>query len=288
MAVPARPTGGNGGSFGAHTTKHRFQHNRVSAPIRRTEGMDTSSYWTQPRPPRETFESVFGLWLRAGSLFFDGFDYVFGVMLLIGAPAAMVTIAFETAISSIADGALGSAIAIPLDIAVSSFFMAWLSGPLYYGVALRLQEGSWPGVLRGIKWFVPRWPRMTAVLFLSSLLFTLGFLALVVPGLYLLVKLSLADAAVIYEPDEPAIRRSWDLSGNAPINIFLAMGPFLLASIGFTFGVDDEALRQTPVLAFAVKWSLLLLLAAFPTLVTALLYGWVRADEDAAAVARLE
>jgi hypothetical protein len=129
---------------------------------------------------------------------------------------------------------------------------------------------------------------MTAVLFVCSLLFTIGLLALVVPGLYLLVKFALADAAVVYEPEEPAIRRSWDLSRHAPLNIFLAIGPFLLASIAFTFGVDDEALRQTPVLAFAVKWSLLLLLAAFPTFVTALLYGWVRGDEDDAAVARLE
>lgn len=250
--------------------------------------MDTSEFWKQPRPPRERFESVFSLWARAGALFFDGFDYVFGMMLLVGAPAAIVSLAVETALAEVADGALGSVIAIPLDTLVSSFFFAWLSGPLYYGVALRLQEGSWPGVMRGVKWFVPRWPRMTAVLFVCSLLFTIGFLALVVPGLYLLVKFALADAAVVYEPEEAAIRRSWELSRQAPVHIFLATGPFLLASIAFTFGVDDEALRQTPLLAFAVKWSLLLLLAAFPTFVTALLYGWVRTDEDAAAVARLE
>lgn len=250
--------------------------------------MDTSSYWTQPRPPRESFDSVFALWARAAVLFFDGFDYVFGVMLLVGVPASLASLAVQTALAQIADGAVGSLIAIPVDTLVSSFFFAWLSGPLYYGVALRLQDGSWPGVLRGVKWFAPRWFRMTAVLFICSLLFTLGLLALVVPGLYLLVKLSLADAAVVYEPEEPAIRRSWDLSRHAPLNIFLALGPFLLASIAFTFGVDDEALRQTPALAVAVKWSLLLLLAAFPTFVTALLYGWIRADEDAAAVARLD
>ena len=129
---------------------------------------------------------------------------------------------------------------------------------------------------------------MTAVMFVCSLLFVLGFAALVIPGLYLLVKLSLADSAVIFEPAEPAIRRSWDLSRLAPLNIFLALGPFLLANIAFTFGVDDDALRQTPVLAFAVEWSLLLLLVCFPSFVTALLYGWIRTDEDSAAVARLE
>ncbi len=250
--------------------------------------MDTSSFWKQPRPPRESFESVLGLWVRAGALFFEGFDYVFGLMLLVGAPAAAVTVAVETALEPLTDGMVGSFAVIPLDVAVSSFFMAWLSGPLYYGVAMRLQEGSWPGGAVGLRWFVPRWIRMTLVLFVCSLLFTMGLLALVVPGLYLLVKLSLADAAVVYEPNEPSIRRSWDLSRHAPLNIFLAMGPFLLASIAFTFGVDDEALRQTPLLAFAVKWSRLLLLAAFPSIVTALLYGWVRVDEDEAAAARLE
>jgi hypothetical protein len=245
--------------------------------------MEASSFWTEPRPPRESFDSVFALWARAGKLFFEGFDFIFGVMLIVGVPAAAVTLAAETAMAGMA-----SLLTIPLDIAVSSFFYAWISGPLLYGAAMRAQHGQWPGVLAGLKWMVPRWPRLAAVLFLSSLMFTFGLLAFVVPGLYLLVKLSLADAAVIYEPETPAIRRSWDLSRYAPLNIFLAIGPFLLASMLFTFGVDDDALRQTPLLAFAVKWSLLLLLATYPTLVTALLYGWVRSEEDAEAVARLD
>ncbi len=242
-----------------------------------------TSFWTAPRPPRERFDSVFALWARAGALFFEGFDYVFGIMLLVGIPAAAVTLAVETAITG-----MHYMLTIPTDIAVSSFFNAWIAGPLYYGVAVRLQEGSWPRVLRGLHWMVPRWPRLTGVLFLSSLLFTFGLLAFVVPGLYLLVKLSVADAAVIYEPDHPAIQRSWHLSRHAPLNIFLAVGPFLLASMLFTFGVDFDALRETPLLAFAVDWSLLLLLSTYPAIVTALLYGWIRSDEDAAAVARLD
>jgi hypothetical protein len=223
------------------------------------------------------------LWGRAAALFFEGFDFVLGIMLFVGVPAAAVTVAIETAIAG-----LNSLITIPLDIAVSSFFYAWLSGPILYGVAIRMQDGSWPSPLAGLKWMVPRWPRLAGVLFLSSLLFTFGLIAFVVPGLFLLVKLSLADAAVIYEPDSPAIQRSWDLSRYAPLHIFLAIGPFLLASMMFTFGVDFEALRATPVLAFAVDWSLLLLLSAYPTVVTALLYGWVRSDEDAAAAERLD
>jgi hypothetical protein len=143
-------------------------------------------------------------------------------------------------------------------------------------------------VLSGLRWIAPQWARLAAVLFVSSIFFTVGLIAFVVPGLYLLVKLSLADAAVIYEPDRPAIKRSWDLSRYAPLNIFLALCPFLLASMLFTFGVDDDALRQTPLLAFAVDWSLLLLLATYPAIVTALLYGWLRCEEDGAAIARLE
>ena len=245
--------------------------------------METSSYWDQPRAPRETFDNVFALWRRAGALFFEGFDYVFAVMLVVGLPAAAVTIIVEKAMAG-----LNSLITIPLDLAVSSFFYAWLCGPLFYGLAIRLQDGAWPRARAGLKWMLPRWPRLAGVLFLSSLAFTLGLLAFVVPGLYLLVKLSLTDAAVIYEPETPAIQRSWDLSRHAPLNIFLAIGPFLLASMMFTFGVDFEALRETPWLALAVDWSLLLLLSAYPTFVTALLYGWVRWEEDAAAVSRLD
>jgi hypothetical protein len=37
-----------------------------------------------------------------------------------------------------------------------------------------------------------------------------------------------------------------------------------------------------------VDWSLLLLLATYPAIVTALLYGWLRCEEDGAAIARLE
>lgn len=250
--------------------------------------MDDSSFWTEPHPPRERFDSVFALWARAGALFFEGFDYIFGVMLLVGLPAAAATIFVETQLARLRDVPSGYLISIPADIAVSSFFHAWLGGAILFGVAIRMQEGAWPGLVRALRWVAPRVPRLAAVLFVASLLFVVGLLALVVPGLYLLVKVSLADAAVVYEPDRSALPRSWDLSRHAPLNIFLAMCPFLLASMMFTFGVDDDALRQTPLLALAVKWSLLLLLSAFPSLVTALLYGWVRSDEDAAAVARLD
>jgi hypothetical protein len=205
------------------------------------------------------------------------------VLLIVGVPASAVTVTVETLIADASGW-----VAIPLATAVNSFFYAWISGPLFYGVAVRLQEGAWPRVWAGLRWIVPRWPRLAVVLFVSSLLFTLGLIAFVVPGLYLLVKLSLADAAVVYEPTRPAIQRSWDLSRHGPLHIFLAMCPFLLANMLFTFGVDDDALRRTPFLAFAVDWSLLLLLATYPTLVTALLYGWLRFDEDAAAVARLD
>ena len=245
--------------------------------------MDSTSYWTEPRAPRERFDSVFQLWTRAGALFFEGFDYIFAVLLIIGIPASAVTVAVETMVAD-----TNSFVAIAVASAVNSFFYAWISGPLYYGVAVRLQEGQWPRVTSGLRWIAPRWARLAAILFISSILFLIGLVAFVVPGLYLLIKLSLADAAVVYEPDRPAIKRSWNLSRYAPLSIFLALCPFLLASMLFTFGVDDDALRQTPLLAFAVDWSLLLLLATYPTIVTALLYGWLRTDEDAAAVTRLE
>lgn len=250
--------------------------------------MDTSSFWAQPRPPRETFESVFSLWRRSAALFFEGFDFVFAVMLIVGAPASAVIVALEAALHTDSEAFADQIGGILLHIPVSQFFFAWLAGPIYYGLAVRLQEGEWPSVSRALKWFVPYWPRMTGVMIVCSALFLLGFAALAIPGLYLLVKLSLAEVTVLYEPAEPAIRRSWDLSRYAPLNIFLALGPFLLASIGFTFGVDADKLRETSVLAFAVEWSRLLLLVCFPSFVTALLYGWARTDEDAAAVARLE
>jgi hypothetical protein len=247
-----------------------------------------STFWTAPRPPRERFDSVPALWMRAAKLFFEGFDYILGVMLVVGVPAAAATLGVETVLAPLSDGSIGSLLTIPVDAAVSSLFNAWLSGPLYFGLSIRLQEGAWPNLRRGLRFMTTRWLRLTVVLFVASLLFTIGLLAFVVPGLYLLVKLSLSDAAVILEPERPAIQRSWELSQHAPITIFLAVGPFLLATMLFTFGVDFDALRETPLLAFAVDWSRLLLLGTFPSLVTALLYGWVRSDEDAAAMARLE
>lgn len=218
-----------------------------------------------------------------GALFFEGFDFIFGVMLLVGVPASAVTLAVETAMQG-----WSSLLTIPLDIAVSSFFYAWLSGPILFGVARRLSEGQWPRTIEGLRWMAPRWLRLTGVLIVTSLAFTAGVLAVIVPGLYLLVKFALADACVLYEPERPAIQRSWELSRQSPVNIFLAIGPFLLASMLFTFGVDYDALRQMPLLAFAVDWSRLLLLAAYPTVVTALLYGWMKGEEDNAAMSRMD
>lgn len=245
--------------------------------------METDSFWTLPRPPREGFDSVLSLWVRAGALFFEGFDFIFGVMLLVGVPASAVTLVAETAMQG-----WNSLLTIPLDIGLSSFFYAWLTGPIFYGVARRLSQGQWPRTLESLRWMAPRWLRLAGVLYVTSLAFTAGLLALVVPALYLLVKFSLADACALYEPERPAIQRSWELSRQSPVNIFLAIGPFLLASVLFTFGVDYDALLETPALAFAVDWSRLLLLAAYPTVVTALLYGWMKGEEDNDAVSRMD
>ena len=147
---------------------------------------------------------------------------------------------------------------------------------------------SWPSVLSGLRWVTPRWRRLATVQLGVWLLFSIGFVALIAPGFYVLVKFWFADTAVIFEPETRPFRRAWQLSGRAPFTIFLAILPFLLAGVLFTLDADSSALRRTPVLSLASEWSILFLLSPFPAVVTTLLYGWVRFDEDAAAATQLE
>ena len=232
--------------------------------------MDTTSYWTAPRPPRERFDNIFALWARAGALFFEGFDYVFGIMLIVGVPAAAVTLVVEIALAPMSDKALGSLLTIPVDAAVSSFFYAWISGPIYYGISMRLQDGSWPGVMRGLRFIVPRWRRLAGVLFRPRCCSRSACSPSSSPASIC----SSSFRSPTPRSSSSRIRRPSTAPGIYPatlrLNIFLSVSLFLLASMLFTFGVDFDALRQMPLLAFGRDWSLLLLLATFPSIVTAL------------------
>ena len=92
-------------------------------------------------PAPRTFDNVFALWARSGSLFLDGFDYILGVMLIAGIPAAAVALAVRASMASISSNVPGSLLSLLFGASASSLIFPWTGGAIVYGTAIRLQDG---------------------------------------------------------------------------------------------------------------------------------------------------
>ncbi len=59
-----------------------------------------------------------------------------------------------------------------------------------------------------------RYPALLATTFLTSIIIALGFIAFIIPGIYLLFKLILSPVSSVVEDKSPidAIKRSWNIT----------------------------------------------------------------------------
>ena len=108
-------------------------------------------------------------------------------------------------------------------------------GPIYIGAMVyalsRIKEGQRPTYSEAILVGLRNWGRLFVAQFVAGLLILLGFIALIVPGIVLLVRYALLDPAVVLEGAAPgeARRRSTELTSGIRWQIFGAGFLFLIA-----------------------------------------------------------
>lgn len=128
-------------------------------------------------------------------------------------------------------------------------------------------------------------PLVVAAAIMSGLAIVGGFLLLVLPGLYLLLRLVVVAQAAAIERETwmDALRRSWALSDGSVLHIvyfYLCVGAITVA---FSLPVNALLSDATTVGSFAIGVGVQVLILSFTALATALLYFDLRSRRAAAA-----
>jgi hypothetical protein len=128
----------------------------------------------------------------------------------------------------------------PADAAARSFRVAILLesifGPLVVAATLAallsIKQGQSPRYLAAMRWAFILWPRLFLARLVASVIVLAGFIALVVPGVMLLVRLAFVDALVVLDgvPLRQALRVSNAMTEGRRAGIFWT-GGFLFAAV---------------------------------------------------------
>lgn len=207
---------------------------------------------TEPQPPRAPLD------LRrprdVGALIGDGFSLWFREFRTFFLIAAAVVVPVELIVGGIGLGQFTAeydASPEAAEILIPRFTEFFVISPLVTAMSIyalldiadgrRPQAGS--AIQRGLDAFAP----LLLVIVMFAAAVTLGLLALIIPGIYLLVRLSLCIQAVIVEGERgaDALRRSWDLVKGS----WLRVAGITLAANFIVGGLS--ALVSAPLLAAA-------------------------------------
>lgn len=92
--------------------------------------------------------------------------------------------------------------------------LIFLAGTFISGMVFVRVSGKKKNVKEVIVKALKRYPAMLATTFLTSVIIALGFIAFVIPGIYLSLKLILSPVSSVIEDKSPvdAIKRSWNMT----------------------------------------------------------------------------
>lgn len=118
---------------------------------------------------------------------------------------------------------------------IEGFFGPIYTGALIYALS-QLKQGQHPGYTGAMAVGLQKWGRLLLARFIASFLIMLGFIALIVPGIVLLVRYALLDSAVVLEGGTTSYsrKRSTWLTDGIRWQIFGAGLLFFVASFLFS------------------------------------------------------
>jgi len=118
--------------------------------------------------------------------------------------------------------------------------------PIYWGATIAFMQSTVEGPQytagQAIVASFSNWPRLFLVFLISSICIILGFMAFIVPGIYIAVRLSIADYICVVEKKTPlpSLKQSWQhteqyiwpiLNGTAAILMAIMLSKYLLSTL---------------------------------------------------------
>lgn len=125
-----------------------------------------------------------------------------------------------------------------------------------------------------------RLPRVIGYSLVAFCAFAAGLICLILPGLYLAMRLFPVALVALFEPDVNALKRSWEFTQHRTLEVVISYVLVLAATfvsslaIGLTIGL----LPSIPGFMFLSATLNTLLTYTIPFVFWLLLYGWFRAD----------
>ncbi len=162
---------------------------------------------------REHYAAAFRLFsARAGLLT--------SILLTVGLPAGLLAGLIEGTSLTAAGHRVG---AVDQVAAVANLFAPLAAGALIYALS-RIQAGHSPRYSAALAVGFNSWGRLLVSRFIANVLIGLGFLVFVIPGVFLLIRYSLLEAAVVLEGAgiSASRRRSMELTRGISWQIFAA------------------------------------------------------------------
>lgn len=127
---------------------------------------------------------------------------------------------------------------------------------------------------------VRRLPRVVGYSFLAMCTIAAGLLFLILPGLYLILRLFPVAQVALFEPNVNVFQRSWELTQHRTLEVFISYLGVLVATFipSLAIGITIGFLPSIPGLIFLANTLEVLLTYTLPLVFWLLLYGWFRAD----------
>ncbi len=135
-----------------------------------------------------------------------------------------------------------------------------------------------------------RLPRVIGYSFVALCAFVAGFMCLILPGIYLGLRLFPITLVALFEPNVNALKRSWEITRYRTLEVFISYLLILVITLvpSLVIGLAVGFLPPFPGSGFLSVTLTTLLSYSIPFVFWLLLYGWFRADIYEAPVTRNE
>lgn len=222
----------------------------------------------RPRSATELVDAAFQLYRRDPMPFITGMAIIYVPWMVLVAATGVFSIATSgdpTSFSTAPIMLIGfGGIFIYL---LASSIMTLLTDDAYFGRPVNLGEA--------LRKTVPRLWSVFVAGFLTSILFMIGFIVLIVPGIYLFGRLFAAKQAVLLEDrgGVAAIDRSWKLAKGSVLHVLGAMLLAFVLIAAFSIGAQVVA-AMTRSAVFSVLLSTVVSVLVYPmmSIIETLLY----------------
>lgn len=228
---------------------------------------------SQLQPPSEVYRGISGISLRFLDIVFQNWIELIAITAVMGIATAATTIGVRLMGTEGATGTefLVESIALILG-AISGVLVSVLVSVRMGGTSLSLREAFTVGA--------KRIPRVVIVSLACLVMISLGFVLLIIPGVWLSIRLYLAGYVALFEPNRNPFQRSWQLTRGHAWQI--AMLLLLTVALALPAAILNEIFTALapPFLGSSILLATLEGLTGYglPSVLGLLAFGWFRIE----------